>query len=390
MPQRTARVTINNTSSYLRLVKTTDHLCGGDWTPGGWQPPATIEPGTSAGMQSESSGDIPIIGNIMTGTEGYAKYDVIGPDKRHGMIYVYWDNPWFGFTHPRFETNADDVAPDCDYSTPAAASSFSEDQSLDFSLVPIVYRHTEGGQDITSPGDLAAAFAAGPILGVFSLFGFEGIVKDPEWVFELRDVAPSFAPTQPTSRKLMTDAQPEDWVGDWRANGIDVLIDRHGQNELTAAISLNSTDSPISVNFTIGPESALFGPINDASTSSAASASPPHDSIIRESARRLLAEAPVPTNRSLISSRFQSIAAEVAQEQQIAEPMAPHRSERIGQTIGQILSDSLSTVHVGGFVLSLYGIYDGASRVSKVLHLQRVVDGTPNVDAMLPEHYEIR
>jgi hypothetical protein len=70
--------------------------------------------------------------------------------------------------------------------------------------------------------------------------------------------------------------------------------------------------------------------------------------------------------------------------------MAPHRSERIGQTIGQILSDSLSTVHVGGFVLSLYGIYDGASRVSKVLHLQRVVDGTPNVDAMLPEHYEIR
>jgi hypothetical protein len=180
MPQRIGRVIIHNTSSHFKLVKTFSHLCHGEWTPGGWEPPAIIEPGSSGAMQSESAG-------IATGTEGYVKYDVIWDARREGMIYLYWDNPYLGVTHPRFATNASDVLPDCDYDTPSDSSTFTVDKALRFHLVPTGYRHTEGGGDITAPGDLLAGFAAGPIGGVGLLFGLVGIVKDPVWEFELRE-----------------------------------------------------------------------------------------------------------------------------------------------------------------------------------------------------------
>ncbi|GAA4028655.1 hypothetical protein GCM10022232_88160 [Streptomyces plumbiresistens] len=102
-PVRSARAVIHNRTSYYKLVKTFDHLCHGEWTPGGWLPPAVIEPGRSGGMQSESAG-------TATGTEGYAKYDVFFGVKRLGMVYVYWDNPFVGVTHPRL-TAATEISP---------------------------------------------------------------------------------------------------------------------------------------------------------------------------------------------------------------------------------------------------------------------------------------
>jgi hypothetical protein len=180
MPERTSRVIIHNKTSYFKLVKTFDHLCHGDWTPGGWVPPQVIGPGQAGGIQSESGG-------IATGTEGYVKYDVVWGARREGMIYVYWDNPFLGVTHPKFATNGSDVLPDCDYDPPQDGSTFTVDRSLDFYLAPVRYGHTESGGDITAPGDLAAAFAAGPIGGIALLFGLEGIVKDPVWEYELRD-----------------------------------------------------------------------------------------------------------------------------------------------------------------------------------------------------------
>ncbi|MFD0856928.1 AbfB domain-containing protein [Actinomadura adrarensis] len=180
MPARTSRVIIHNKTSYFKMVRTFDHLCGGEWTPGGWRPPNVIEPGRSGGLQSESDG-------IATGTEGYVKYDVIWGARRQGMVYIYWNNPYLGVTRPRFATHLTDVLPDCDYEAPGDGSTFSVDKNLNFYLAPIAYRHSDGGGDITSPGDLAAAFAAGPLGGVGLLFGLSGIVKDPQWEYELRD-----------------------------------------------------------------------------------------------------------------------------------------------------------------------------------------------------------
>jgi hypothetical protein len=190
VPERVGRVVIHNRTSNMKLVKTFAHLCHGDWTPGGWVPPDTIGPGQTGGMQSESGG-------VLTGAEGHAKYDVIrDADGRQGMIYVYWDNPWFGVTHPRFATNAVDVHPDCDFQVPPGQSDFySIDTSLSFYVAPVRYGHTHGGADVTAPGDLAEAFALGPALGIVSLFALQGINKDPVWEYELRDGPAPFAST---------------------------------------------------------------------------------------------------------------------------------------------------------------------------------------------------
>lgn len=385
MAQRSARVTITNASSYLRLVKTADHLCGGDWTPGGWNPPDSIEPGETRGMQSEDAGSIPLIGNLFTGTDGYAKFDAVGPDKRHGMVYVYWDNPWWGVTHVKFESNADDVPPDCDFSAPTGASAFASDDSLDFRLVPIGYRHTEGGGEITSVAGLAAGVAAGPL----SLIGDEGIVKDPEWIFELRDVVPSFAAQQPETTKLFSDATPADWVGDWRSSDIDVAITRHGPNALSAAISLHSGGEPTTVDFAIGPESALNGRLTPVS-SSGITASPAQASLIQETSHRLATDPVAVQHPSRAAERFDALAKASAGAQAAPSGGGTTLPAGTGALIGQIVVDSQSTVHVNGFVLSLYGIYDGTARVSKQLHLQRVVDGNPDIDAVLAEHIDLR
>src|ERR1041384_2148755 len=94
MPFRSARTIIRNTTSYYRLNLTFSHLCNGEWTPGGWEPPAEIKPGETRGLQSESDG-------FLQGTEGYVKYDVTWGVKRLGMIYIYWTNPVAGVTRPR-------------------------------------------------------------------------------------------------------------------------------------------------------------------------------------------------------------------------------------------------------------------------------------------------
>jgi hypothetical protein len=178
MPDRTARIVIHNKTSHSRLVRTAGHLCRGDWTPGGWEPPAVIEPGQTGGMQSESTG--------VTGTEGYVKYDVIGNDGvRLGMCYLYWTNPKHGVTRMRFATDLVDVAPDCGHEAPEDSSAFVVDPRLPFHLAPIGHSHTDGSGDIVAPSDIAHAFALETTGGVVGPFGPAGVVKDPGWEFEL-------------------------------------------------------------------------------------------------------------------------------------------------------------------------------------------------------------
>jgi hypothetical protein len=204
MPFRSARTLIRNTTSYYRMTRTFSHLCGGEWTPGGWEPPAVIEPGRSGGMQSESEG-------VLTGTEGYAKYDVIWGVKRLGMIYVYWNNPTVGATHRRFAVHRSDVLPHCDYENPEGASTFySMDTTVDFHLAPIRFFHTDGGGDIIAPGDIAAAFAAGPIGGIAWLIGLENIYPDAGWEYELRQGAygATSAPLSPVEHSPRSTSPP--------------------------------------------------------------------------------------------------------------------------------------------------------------------------------------
>ncbi|WP_433063190.1 PASTA domain-containing protein [Dactylosporangium sp. CS-033363] len=183
MPFRSARTVIRNTTGNYKLTLTFSHLCNGEWTPGGWEPPAEIRPGQTGGMQSESDG-------VLQGTEGYAKYDVTFGVLRLGMIYVYWTNPTAGVTRPRFAVHRVDVLPHCDYDNPDGDSVFyAMDQTVDFHLAPIRFFHTDSGGDIVRPGDLAAAFTAGPIGGIAWLAGLTNIYSDAGWEYELRQGA---------------------------------------------------------------------------------------------------------------------------------------------------------------------------------------------------------
>jgi hypothetical protein len=183
MPFRSARTVIRNATSNYRMTLTFSHLCGGEWTPGGWAPPAEIRPGQTGGMQSESDG-------ILTGTEGYAKYDVTFGVRRLGMVYVYWTNPTAGVTRPRFAVHRVDVLPHCDYDNPDGDSVFyAMDQSVDFHLAPVRFFHTDSGGDIVRPADLAAAFTAGPVGGILWVAGLTNIYADAGWEYELRQGA---------------------------------------------------------------------------------------------------------------------------------------------------------------------------------------------------------
>jgi hypothetical protein len=82
------------------------------------------------------------------------------------------------------------ITPDCDVDQPGNSSTFPVSGDLDFRLVPVACRHSEGGGDIISPGDIANAFLlgiGGPVGGLIGLLGVQGLVDDPIWEYELRD-----------------------------------------------------------------------------------------------------------------------------------------------------------------------------------------------------------
>lgn len=125
MSKRSTKISLfNNTPFDLDLVPDAGQLCHGKWTQ---NPPGTIParvsgtsvtPGT---WESRSGGDIPVIGNIATGTEGWVKYtfapgqQVNVPDPPE-VVYIHWDNPyvWAGGTTPSDQqVSKNDVTPPC-------------------------------------------------------------------------------------------------------------------------------------------------------------------------------------------------------------------------------------------------------------------------------------
>jgi hypothetical protein len=214
MSERTFRIRIKNSSSYLTLQQKVAHLCHGQWTSSDWQPPATIAPGASGEAQSESCG-------FLTGTEAYLKYDLVAPDRIHGMIYIYWDNPFYGVTKYDYKRAVSDVPPDCDYEAPAGQSITVEDHSeLDFNIGVASYDLGDaGGGTITNPGDLVHWAVPG------SLIGLVGIYKHPTISFEIVDRRPTFSEHPPKlTLHLLSEATEEQWVGRWWSDQVTVEI----------------------------------------------------------------------------------------------------------------------------------------------------------------------
>jgi hypothetical protein len=376
MPERTFRVGILNASSSLNLVQTFNHLCGGEWT-GGWAPPASIASGSAGELQSESDG-------FMTGTEGYVKYDVVGPTGRQGMIYVYWDNPYYGNTHFRFATNEDDVYPDCDYTIQAGSSTFGEGGTLPFVLNFSEFKAgTEEGGQITSVGDLVNW-----VVGPATLLGLVGIDDHPELDLELDDAssgAPpeSFGTTSlgPVTLQLLTKATMAQWVGDWEDGNVMVNI-TDSAGHLTATIYDGSTTPPLSFTDTfvpgpgslIGPGSAVIQNLLNAH-----SLTPDQLASFSQAAKTVIKQVIMkPQKASTARKSFESLVE--------AQPhgLRPGTST-VSKAIGALLQPQGGVAYLNNHVaLTLYGAMQGGKQIYEQLEYQRLnLIGRPITSVML-------
>jgi len=285
MASRTFRVIIRNRSSKLVLSNTFTHLCDGGWT-GGWEPAGVIcfaNPGDrptifacpnttgDGALQSESDW-------AFSGTEGYIKYDVFDPTinvtgARVGMVYVYWNNPFYGTTHCRFASDSSDVTPDCDFSGPGAGSVVPPGGkgAVPFTFVPswgVVNAPDHGMFPVIGTVDAdpqAADFAAGLasfgvgaavgvgvgglVAGVGDLAATMGVV-DHAWIqIDLIDGAPhgggSIAGQSAQNPSLSQDKAPTgEWTGHWVGNAVDVDI---SAASALAAATLHAAPVSVSV-----------------------------------------------------------------------------------------------------------------------------------------------
>ena len=117
---RTFKIILTNNSG-VEITKRFEHLCHGEFTPG-LDPPDSIAAGKQGVWRSESAG-------VLTGTEGYVKYDLSGR-----TVYIYWDNPFEPdpFSGPTARKNDSlkarvsdhDIQPDCDFDKTEGDSGF--------------------------------------------------------------------------------------------------------------------------------------------------------------------------------------------------------------------------------------------------------------------------
>ena len=290
MAARSFRVIIRNRTQNLVLSQSFNHLCQGNWTTG-QAPPGVVgfanpsgrntilvlpnKEGTG-GFQSESDWGL-------GSTEGYAKYDVLdatqGTGQRIGMVYIYWNNPFYGATHCRFAADPTDIVPDCDFSG-SSGSSFKETatDSLPFTFTPSwgVVNASDKGMfpvigtvdDDPQAADFAAgaaAFAAGATVGgVIDLAASTGVV-DHAWIqIDLLDGAPAThsnlaGQTEATTYTRNLAPSAAEWSGNWTADAISVQITPEASTQsvrgrfvpLTVGVTDTTAAPPVNLNSSI-------------------------------------------------------------------------------------------------------------------------------------------
>ncbi|MBV9005710.1 MAG: hypothetical protein JO181_13710 [Solirubrobacterales bacterium] len=383
MPERSFRILIRNDSSYLSLNQSFNHLCGGVYT-SGWLPPVTIAPGSVGGVQAESDG-------FATGTEGYVKYDVNGPDGKHGMIYAYWDNPFLGVTQFRYATDAVDVPPDCDYSGPSnGGSMFSTKVSLDFTINFMSYAHgLDAGGDITQPGDLVV-YGTGPDGGLGELLGVLGIDENPVLELELVDAvqAPPVSPpelfgqSEPPTHSVLADATLEDWTGSWHNGTVRVDIELEpGQlpeeDEVSGTVYDGTVDPPLqfSETFVPGPVGLLTAQEETIASLVAGQAQDQEQRFAFSHAAKAVLElaAKTPLNGASAAGHFEALAGKATTPTPQAVSLAKARSA--GRAIGVLLQNGGGAAYLSHSVaLFLFGVFDSKSgdKVGTELHYERL------------------
>ena len=258
---------------------------------------------------------------------------------------------------------------------------------------PVSFTHDDIGTEITTPDDLLHWYvAAGAWLGWTAFIASLGIIKDPGFTFEVRDKDPSFRDLGPMSMDPLRSATVDDWVGDWRADNVTVTITRLGTRRLTVAIAETDGSPPYraSGSTTLGRE-WLEGALDHAGLASAFGLSPtkPERQKYLEHAAAVLANSPLTGTRSTIARRYTTLTQEMGHGDKHFEKIEPQRISEIANLLSEVIATSAWTLRLGPVVLSLYGIYQDGSEISRRIQYQRSDGREIVVDQMLAPHYDL-
>ena len=109
MATRSVRTILHNNTRFS-LTKIAEDLEEGVWT-NGVHPPDTIRPKETVQFESESGGEIPIIGgSVAQGTIGKISYSIPVEAPQFGgkgVVFFFWDNPFIGIGDYQYRVHAE-------------------------------------------------------------------------------------------------------------------------------------------------------------------------------------------------------------------------------------------------------------------------------------------
>jgi hypothetical protein len=251
MPARVFRFLLKNDVPGHTLRRVAVRCCFGEFTSGDWYPDETIEFGVNGGLQAESAG-------VLQGTEGWAKYRIVrdSDGAARGLVYLYWDNPYFGVTHGRAELFGVDVKADCDDDASGGGSSFTDatgenEPPADLKLSLVVARRDGSPTVIDEPGDAYRV----PLAPVF-IFGTAGIWERMEVELRLTSSAEStvIPPLLPQpgqrTRRLDVSPSPREFAGTWSNGTVAVTIEPLGRSQYHVTVKDQTAGAPLSLDAT--------------------------------------------------------------------------------------------------------------------------------------------
>ena len=393
MPERSFRVIIKNSSSFLSLDQTFNHLCSGVYTDG-WLPPTHIGAGESGGLQSESD-------NFMGGTEAYIKFDVNAPNGKQGMVYIYWYNPFWGNTSWNVLTASNDVPPQCDYSIPEGEATFgNSNDKLDFTAN---WQLLRPGTQPEGPGDAIVLSGVGSYLGpavipagLAEVFGTTGIYPNAELDVQVVDAVnapPLFGQSLgPVSLALLTQARRQDWLGEWSTeNGnVSVNIQQSTTGSLLTATVFDATTQPelnFTEQFTPGPTGLLNGAKSVVSALVNQQAQDPAQRATFSRAARTVIElgAKSSLQSRSASNHFQALVGK--DKTTIPRAVSQATAGVVGRALGSLIQNQGGAAYLSNHVaLMLYGSFENGQQIGVQLQLERLdLNGKPITTVMLKQ-----
>jgi hypothetical protein len=400
MPSRSWRIFIKNTSGDTKLHLRSVHICRGGWTSSDWTPAVDILPGEEKGFQAEDPG-------LFQGTEGWIKYDALlmGSFTNVGMIYIYWNNPYYGRTYVGFDKDFHDVKVDCDsddsggggggstFGGGSTSGDMPRQGKPSFDIVQTGLSYTAQGGDYTNIVADDVEYTSGAPLSQFgpvnwwTLLGLSGILQDPvaHCSFVVK-ASPNFGDLGTESLVLYTDATAASWAGSWSSDTVTLNISRGLWDMVRIEVIDNTSTPELRFNesaFLDDRSRQVVSAVGGVSQVLKQSASHPGSVAIKSKLSDLLRSAP-PSNNSGVMV-YKTLNALMSTANDLSLKVDAKEVLNLAKEIARAYVNSKCKLWLSnGVGLELYSIVKGGTKVGERIHYQRVAnDGNVVADSML-------